>query len=198
MESREDPAGIRSDAKKPQTERQQHATHNRTDAVLKGSESVGRLRGMLEEMATSRELYRLGVSEDAAQDAACWLLGREARCGSADIDEPKAFIIKSVKGKRRDHERKQRTRYEVALADSFDLEGDEEGDEWGFARVSMELALEQLSPRERELIRLRFEVGLSPARIMEAMEYGAYGSVTSSINRALNKLRRLCGVSCAA
>ncbi|MBA2347563.1 MAG: sigma-70 family RNA polymerase sigma factor [Solirubrobacterales bacterium] len=69
------------------------------------------------------------------------------------------------------------------------LVGEEDGDP--DRRVSVRAALQQLEPRERELIALKFHAGLSNAEIGELVGVSESNAGTK-VHRAVTKLRKAC------
>jgi RNA polymerase sigma factor (sigma-70 family) len=106
--------------------------------------------------------------------------------------EPRAWLFGIARNAALD-ELRRRGRQAELTAEPADLAsfGAEEGAERNELRLAVSAALEQLEPRERELIALKFFAGLANAEIAQVLGISESNAGTK-LHRAMTKLREAC------
>lgn len=117
---------------------------------------------------------------------------RKRRRFDPERGEPRAWLFGIARNAALDELRRRGRQAELA-AEPADLDGlgAEEGAERSERRLAVSAALEQLAPRERELIALKFFAGLGNAEIAQVLGISESNAGTK-LHRAMTKLREAC------
>jgi RNA polymerase sigma-70 factor (ECF subfamily) len=117
---------------------------------------------------------------------------RKRRRFDPERGEPRAWLFGIARNAALD-ELRRRGRQAELTAEPADLDGAdaEASAERSERRLAVSAALEQLAPRERELIALKFFAGLGNAEIAQVLGIGESNAGTK-LHRAMTKLREAC------
>jgi RNA polymerase sigma-70 factor (ECF subfamily) len=140
--------------------------------------------------------YVAGLLRDrtAAEDVTAAAFERAYRKRSrfdARRGTPRAWLFGIARNAALDELRRRGRHAELAAEPSDDAVGPDVAAEVGLRRVALRGALAQLSPRERELVALKFFAGLGNAEIAQVLGVSETNAGTR-LHRVIEKLRRAC------
>jgi RNA polymerase sigma-70 factor, ECF subfamily len=104
---------------------------------------------------------------------------------------PRAWLFGIARNAALDELRRRRRHAELATEPADDAAGPDASAEVGLRRAALRGALAELSPRERELIALKFFAGLANAEIAHVLGVSETNAGTR-LHRTIEKLRRAC------
>jgi RNA polymerase sigma factor (sigma-70 family) len=140
--------------------------------------------------------YVAGLLRDrsAAEDvtAAAFERAYRKRAGfDARRGTPRAWLFGIARNAALDELRRRRRHAELAAEPADDSAGPDAGAEVALRRAAVRGALANLSPRERELVALKFFAGLANAEIADVLGVSETNAGTR-LHRTIEKLRRAC------
>ena len=104
---------------------------------------------------------------------------------------PRAWLFGIARNAALDELRRRRRHTELVDEPLDESAAPDERAEVGLRRAALRAALAELSPRERELIALKFFAGLSNAEIADVLDVSETNAGTR-LHRTIQKLRRAC------
>jgi RNA polymerase sigma factor (sigma-70 family) len=140
--------------------------------------------------------YVAGLLRDraAAEDVTAAAFERAYRKRSrfdARRGTPRAWLFGIARNAALDELRRRRRQSELTAEPTDDAAGPDAAAEVGLRRAALRGALTRLSPRERELVALKFFAGLANAEIAQVLGVSETNAGTR-LHRTIEKLRRAC------
>ncbi|HYU61704.1 MAG TPA: sigma-70 family RNA polymerase sigma factor [Solirubrobacterales bacterium] len=130
------------------------------------------------------------AAEDVTAAAFERAYGRRARF-DARRGTPRAWLFGIARNAALDELRRRRRHAELAAEPADDAAAPDAAAEVGVRRAALRGALARLSPRERELVALKFFAGLGNAEIAAVLGVSETNAGTR-LHRTIQKLRRAC------